>query len=96
MALNADHHFIQAPRIPQAALLFFQFASIGQSKFSTPLAHRFIGDGNAVFSQQFFDFEEAQAEAMLEPHGVADDFGRKTMALVAELFGRHASPRSQM
>ena len=57
----------------------------------TPLTNRFVGDGDASFGEEFFDFTEAQTETMIEPDGVTDNFRRKTMALVANCFGCHAS-----
>jgi len=78
------------PRIAYAALPFFEFSSIVRPKLLTPLPNRFICDGAPTFGEEFFDFTEAEAEPMVEPHGVADDFRRETMALVTELFGIHA------
>jgi hypothetical protein len=52
-------------------------------KLLTPLPNRFICDGDATFGKQFFDLSEAEAEPMVEPHGVADDFRGKTVTVVA-------------
>ena len=56
-----------------------------------PLTNGFIGDGEATFGEQFFYFTEAEAEAVVQPDGVANNFRRKTMAVVAGLFGFHAA-----
>ena len=89
--LDGDHDFIQELGIPQTTLSFLEFAGVGCPKFPAPLPDGFIGDGVAAFGQEFFNFAEAQAEAMIQPHGVTDNFGRKTMALVAGGFGFHAA-----
>lgn len=86
-ALNGDDGFIDVPRITQAALALLECARLGRTKLQTPLSDTFIRDENAAFSQELFDFTKAETEAMIEPHGVADDFRRETVALVAGLFG---------
>jgi len=89
--LNGDKHFIQMPGIPQTTLVLLQFPRIRGSNLLAPLANRFIDDSDASFSQEFFDFTKAQAEAMIEPHGVADNVRREPMALVAGCCGAHAT-----
>ena len=49
------------------------------------------GDGGATFGQQFFDFTETEAETMVPPDGVANNFRGKAMTLVAGIFGFHAA-----
>jgi len=88
--VDGDDGFIKVPGIAQLALPLFQFACIGRAKFQTPAPYRFVGHDDPAFSEEFFDFPKAKAEPMVEPHGVTDNGRRKTMALVADLFGCHA------
>jgi len=46
------------------------------------LTNGFIGDSDATFGRQFFDFTETEAETVVKPDGMTDNFGRKAMALV--------------
>jgi hypothetical protein len=55
------------------------------------LTNRFIGDGDITFGEQFFDLTEAEAETMVQPDGMTDNFGEKTIALVGGIFGFHAA-----
>ena len=55
------------------------------------MTNGFIGDGEASFRQSLFDVTETEAEAMIEPNGMTDNFGRKTVSLIAELVGIHAT-----
>ena len=89
LPLNGDDGFVEVPGIAHATLSFLESARIGRAKLQAPLPHRFVRDDDAAFSQQFLNFTKAEAESMVEPHGVTDDFGRKTMALVAGCFGFH-------
>src|SRR6516225_9719654 len=49
-----------------------------------PSAHRFVGDIEPAFGQQFLDIAVAQGESEIEPDRVLDDLGREAMAAVAE------------
>jgi hypothetical protein len=62
------------------------------------LAKGFIGDRDASFGKQLFDLSETEIEPMVQPDGVANNFGRKTMTLIARCFGSHAtqSAKSQL
>jgi hypothetical protein len=55
------------------------------------LPNGFIGDGDASFSQEFFDFTKAEAESMVEPDGVTDNFRGKPVTLVAGSWLFHAA-----
>lgn len=83
--------FIEGEDRHQATLSLLQFLGILRSKLLAPLPNGFIGQRDAAFSQQFFHFAEAQTKAVIQPHGVANNFGRKTMSLVANRVGRHTS-----
>ena len=63
---------------------------------SAPLTNGFIGDGDATFGQQFFDFTETEAETMVQPDGVANNFGGKAMTLVGgcRVFHQASLPNS--
>jgi hypothetical protein len=54
------------------------------AKFAAPFADGLIGYNYATFQQQLFDIPEAQAEAKVQPYGVADDLDGKSVIL---LFG---------
>ena len=48
-----------------------------------------IGDRDAALGEQLFDFTKAEAESMVEPHGVADDLRGKTITAVARSLSAH-------
>ncbi len=62
---------------------FFEFSRIVRSKLLTPLPNRFICDGDPTFGEEFFDFTKAEAEPMVEPDGVTDNFRGKPVTVVA-------------
>ena len=75
-ALNRDEELVQVPRIAEATFSPLEPASVFGAELPTPLADRLIGDGDSAFRQEVLDVPEAQAEAVVEPDGVANDLGR--------------------
>jgi hypothetical protein len=49
----------------------------------TPESDRFIRDHDSPFGEKILDISEAQAETMVNPDGIADDFWRETMTVIA-------------
>ena len=45
--------------------------------------HGLMGHDDPTFCQEIFDISEAQAEAVVEPNAVADDFRREPVSAVA-------------
>ncbi len=93
LALPLDGHkdFVDMPGIPQPSLSFFKFTRLGRPKLLTPLADRFIRNGDTTFGQQLFDLTEAQREAVVQPDGMADYLRGKTVTLVAGNLVFHAA-----
>lgn len=75
----------------QAALSFFQFASIIRTEIPSTLTNRFIGESDAACCEEFFNFTETEADLMVQLDRMADNFRRKAMALIAGCFGFHAA-----
>lgn len=57
------------------------------AELAAPLADGLISDDCATFEQQLFDIAKAEAEAEVQPHGVADDFHRKAVILKSDSGG---------
>ena len=82
LAVNSDEQFIQIPAIAEATLSPFQLPNVVWTELLTPASNRFIGNGDASLSQKILDITEAHAEAMIDPHGVADDFRWESVSMV--------------
>ncbi len=48
-----------------------------------PLADGFVRDRDPPLGEEIFDISETQAEAVIEPDGVTDDFGRESVSVIA-------------
>src|SRR5262249_43335777 len=47
-----------------------------------PYPDSFVRNKNAAFGQKIFHITEAETEAMIGPHRIADDFRRETVSVV--------------
>ncbi len=73
LATDVHEEFIQVPRIAQSTLSLFESTRILGTELPTPLSNGLVGGQNPPFCKKIFDITEAQAEAVVEPDGVADD-----------------------
>ena len=68
-----------------------QSARESLAELLAPLTNRLIGDDDATFSQQQLNIPQAEAEHVIQPDCVADDLGRKAVAVVWVGWGLHAN-----
>jgi hypothetical protein len=83
LAVDSNEDFVQVPNIAEAALTPLQFSGIFRTELLTPESNRFIRDDDPAFGEKILDISEAQAETMVSPDGIADDFWRETMTVIA-------------
>ena len=67
----------------------FERVGEGSPEPQAPGTDALITDDDAALGQDGLDVAQAQAEAVVEPHGVGDDFGRKAEAAVRVRHLRH-------
>src|SRR5262245_38025631 len=82
------------PAIAETPLPLPKTSCIVSSEFQTPTSNRFVRDNDATFGKKIFHVSKTHAKAMVDPHGVADDFWWEPMAVVAgsgALHGRSLS-----
>src|SRR5215475_4687291 len=80
--VDCQKHLVQVPFIAWSGTTTSQLIRIVLPEGATPLPDGFIRHNNAAGEQEFFDISIAQAEAIIEPHAVADDVRRKAVVLV--------------
>jgi hypothetical protein len=91
-ALNREKHLVQVPLVPRLRLSATELIGIGSPKLAAPLADGFIRHDHPAGEQEFFDITVAQAEAVIEPHAMADAFYRKAVVLVTFRSGGRGHP----
>jgi len=90
LTVDPDEYFVKEPDISEATLSSFQLSSVVWIELPAPLPNRFVRHDDASLGKQIVDLSQAQAELIIGPDGMADDFGRKTMPEVARSASSHA------
>lgn len=70
------------PGVAQTPLSPLKPPGIVGLKLMTPLSNGLISDSDASLGEKVFNFAETEAEAVVEPDGMADDFGWKAVTVV--------------
>ena len=83
MPLLTDNndHFVQMPVVAGFGPSLPQVPGNGLAELKKPPPDSFVGDIEAALREEIFYVSKAQSEPGVEPHGVADDFRWKTIAL---------------
>ncbi len=81
-AADCEKHLVHVPDVAETPLSPPQGAGILWSKLSTPGSNGFVGYGDATLSEEVLHISKAQTEPMVQPNGMADDFGRKPVASI--------------
>ena len=87
-AADLYKHLVQMPTIIRSWPEASEPPCIAVSELENPTTHSLVGDFEAALGQQILDVSEAQREAAIEPYGVLDDLGRKSVATIGDLFHR--------
>tara|TARA_R110001599_G_scaffold351965_1_gene585331 strand:+ start:20126 stop:20428 length:303 start_codon:yes stop_codon:yes gene_type:complete len=69
-----------------ASMPTFQSAGINGTEFDTPETNRFLGYGDASFSQEILNIAMTQIEAIVQPNCVTNYVGWKSVAFVGVHF----------
>ena len=62
---------------------------VRSAEFLTPLSDRFVGNFDTALGQKIFDIAQAQREAIVEPHGIADDLRGKSISSIVGRLAEH-------
>ena len=87
-AADGEKDLIKMPLIARLGPSALQLVGTGLSKLSTPIPHRFIGQGQTALGHQLFDVAVAEAESEVEPNTVANNLCGKPMAPIRVGYGR--------
>ena len=79
-ALHPHEQLIEIPRLSLAAP---QPSRILQPERPAPLADRLVRDVDAALGEEVLDVPKTEAESLVQPHRVTDDFRRESVSSVA-------------
>jgi hypothetical protein len=80
---HTGEDLINVEGVAVASVLSLQPAGVNRTKLDAPEADRFAADSDPSLSEQILDVSVTQIEAMVQPHGIADDFGRESVTLIS-------------
>ena len=83
LSSNLHEQLVNMPSIAQLAPLFSEGSGVLGSKLQTPEADGFVRNNDATLGEEILDITEAKREPMVQPNGMADYCGRKSVAFVA-------------
>jgi hypothetical protein len=89
-ALNGHEHFIQKPFVSGLRPPPLQGPGVGSSEAQALLADRLVADNDAACCQNQIDSPQAEAESVVKPNRLVNDFGRKAEAPVKVGWRAHA------
>jgi len=81
-ALDPDEHLIKVPLVAGPRRTAAQVVGEALTKFLAPSPNGLIGDDDAPLGQQKFNISKAEAEYVIQPDGMGDEFGWKPMTIV--------------
>jgi hypothetical protein len=82
LAVDPDENLIHVPLVPRPRPAAAQIVREARAEFETPPPNALVGDNHAPLRQDQLNVTKAQAEHVIEPHRVADELSRETVAVV--------------
>jgi hypothetical protein len=87
--LDVHEELIQVPDVAETTLPSPELSGVEWAELPTPLPDGLVGDYGSSLRQEFLHVPEARRESMVQPNGVTDDLGRKSVSAVASFMGLH-------
>ena len=82
--------FVEMPRVALLTAPPPERSGVFPAECQAPLTDGFVGDRNASLGQQVLNIPEAESESVIEPHGVADDLGWESVAVIDRRVTAHS------
>ena len=87
---NLDDDLVEVPLVPDAGEPSPDPVGELLAELERPLPDGLVADHNAACRQHFLDHAQAEREAKVQPHRLADHLGREAMASIGRLGGWQA------
>ena len=82
LAPDTHEHLVQVPFVVGPPPAAFQPFGKQPAEAPSPFSYGFVAHHNAACREDQFNLSQAQAEAVIQPHGVLDDLGAKAEATI--------------
>jgi hypothetical protein len=81
-ALDPNKDFVHVPLVAGPWPATAQAVGETRAELLAPASHRLVGDDDTTFRQDQLDIPQAEAEHVVQPHGMADDLSGEPMTVV--------------
>ncbi len=81
-AADGDEHLVDVPDVAESTLSPPQSAGVRGSELPAPRSNGFVRHRDATLGEKVLDIAKAESEPMVQPDGVADDFGWEAVASI--------------
>src|SRR5262249_3610691 len=88
LALDLELHLVQVPAVPRPGAPTAESCGVGGTELLAPQPDGLVADLHPALRQEFLHVAVAEREAVVQPHGVADDLGREAIASIQRVTGR--------
>jgi hypothetical protein len=88
--IDGQKHLIQMPFVARTKTPAPELIGERLAEFLTPLPDSLVSHEDTPDEEQLFDVSVAQAEPIIEPHAMANDFHRKAIVLVSLRGGKRS------
>ena len=88
--VEGHEYFVRVPLVTESTLTAPEGALVPRPELKAPAANRFVGDDDPAFSEEILDVPKAHAESVVEPDGMTNDFGRKSVTTVSRFRIAHS------
>jgi hypothetical protein len=95
-ALDPNENFVHVPLVPWPWSAASQAVGETRAEFLAPTSQGLIGDDDATLSQYQLNIPHAEAEHVVQPDRVTDDFGGEPMAEVGVGLRLHAASLARL
>ena len=89
LPVDRDEDLVDMPDITKPPFSTLESTPVIRTELPAPPADRFIGHLDTALGKEIFDIAEAQSESVVHPDRVADDLGRKSVAVVSRFALAH-------
>ncbi len=95
LAVDANEHLVQMPGVAWPRPSAPQLGRVARAELQALAPDALVAHHHAPFGQDQLDIPQAQAEHVIEPHGMADELGREAVPGVGGRVWHHLTSLAQ-
>jgi hypothetical protein len=94
LAMDSDEQFVQIPNVAKATLSSFSDVARSRDRTYGTIGGWFRKKPECRVQREILDITKAHTETVIDPHGIAEDFGWESVSVIAGSGGLHGESLS--